>query len=162
MPNSSFDPLFDQWGKALNVDPQLVKTVFHLESSGNEASKDGPTSPYATIGPDGQPETAKGGMQMLPSTARAMAVKLGLDPHSIDLHDMRWAVPLATAYIAEGLTATQNPSDALAYYHGGPDPRQWGARTEAYVTRGERIYSTMALKLPDAPASEPETKVAGQ
>jgi hypothetical protein len=30
MPNSSFDPLFDQWGKALNVDPQLVKTVFHL------------------------------------------------------------------------------------------------------------------------------------
>ena len=34
MPNHAFDDLFDQWGAALNVNPQLGKTVFHIESNG--------------------------------------------------------------------------------------------------------------------------------
>ena len=140
MANDAYDDLFDTWGQRLNVDPQLVKTVFHLESNGDPNAPDGPLSP------DGGGERAVGGMQILPATAKAMASRLGMTG-PLDLHDMNQAVPLATAYLAEGLNATQNPSDAMAYYFAGPDPAKWGPKTESYVERGERLYPTMALKL---------------
>ena len=138
MPNDAYDPLFDAWGKALNVDPQLAKTVFHLESSGGvNTGKSLPNDPDSPLGP----------MQMRPSTAAGLAKTLNL-PGTPDLQDMRWAVPLATQYLAQGLNATGNPSDALAFYHGGPDTTQWGKKTEAYVTKGEGLYPTMGLNLP--------------
>ena len=138
MPNDAYDALFDAWGKALNVDPQLVKTVFHLESSGGKnIGKSLPNDPDSPVGP----------MQIRPSTAAPLAKALGI-PGTPDLGDMRWAVPLATQYLAQGLTATGNPSDAMAYYFGGPDPGQWGKNTEAYVQKGEGLYPTMGLKMP--------------
>jgi len=140
MPNNSFDDLFDAWGAALNVNPQLAKTVFHLESNGNPNSPDGPQSPYAPPG-----ERAQGGMQLLPSTAAGLAQRLGFDPKAVNLHDMRWAVPLATAYLAEGLNATQSAPGALAYYFAGPDQSKWGSKTQDYVKRGLAMYPQMAL-----------------
>lgn len=138
MPNDAYDSLFDAWGKALNVDPQLAKTVFHLESSGGKnTGRSLPADPDSPVGP----------MQMRPSTAAPLARALGIQG-TPDLTDMRWAVPLATQYLAQGLNATGNPSDAMAYYYGGPDTTQWGPKTEAYVQKGEQLYPTMELHLP--------------
>jgi soluble lytic murein transglycosylase-like protein len=156
MPNNDYDDLFDAWGQALNVNPQLAKTVFHLESSGNSNSADGPLSPNAPIGPDGKSERAQGGMQMMPSTAREMASKLGLNPAAVDLHDMRWAVPLAMQYLADGLNATQSSEGALRYYFAGPDQSNWGKKTEDYVAKGQRLYPGMALR----PATQPDMQQA--
>lgn len=128
--NNDYDDLFDAWGRALNVNPQLGKTVFWLESTHNLNIGNGTAG---EIGP----------MQMKPETAVRMAKKLGLDSKGIDLHDMRWAVPLAMQYLAEGLTATQSAEGALGYYNSGSaDPKKWNQR---YIDNGVKTYPNMAL-----------------
>ena len=135
MPNHAYDDLFDAWGRALNVDPQLGKTVFHIESGGGKnTGKSLPSDPDSPVGP----------MQMRPSTARGLAKTMGIEG-PLDLNDMRFAIPLAMGYLAEGLTATQSPDGALAYYHGGPDTKQWGPKTQQYVQHGRALYPTMTL-----------------
>jgi soluble lytic murein transglycosylase-like protein len=141
MPNNNYDELFDRWGQALNVNPQLGKTVFHIESSGGKNT--GPGVP-------GDPDSPIGPMQMRPSTAAQMAQVLKLDPKAINLHDMGWAVPLSLAYIAEGLTKTDGDgAHALAYYYSGSaDPKKWGPKTQDYMARGGKLYPSMQLQLP--------------
>jgi len=130
MPNHAFDDLFDQWGAALNVNPQLGKTVFHIESNGNENVRNGA---------DGE----VGGMQMKPATAQAMARKLGLDPNAVNLRDMRWAVPLSMQYLADGLTATGTAEGAAGYYNSGSgDPKRW---SPDYLGKLQKLYPSMAL-----------------
>lgn len=148
MPNNSYDDLFDAWGAALNVNPQLGKTVFHLETNGDPNSRD---SSQGAVGP----------MQILPSTGADVAKRMGFDPRAVNLRDMRWAVPLAMQYLADGLNATQSAEGALAYYHGGPDKAQWGPKTQAYVQRGLALYPKMALtpaqeapQVAEAPAAQ--------
>ena len=142
MPNHNYDDLFDRWGQALNVNPQLGKTVFHIESSGGRnTGKSLPSDPDSPVGP----------MQMRPSTAAEMARVLHLDPKRIDLQDMGWAVPLSMAYLAQGLTRTDGDgSHALAYYYSGSaDPQKWGPKTQDYMARGGKLYPTMQLQLPE-------------
>ena len=134
--NNQYDDLFDAWGRALNVNPQLGKTVFHIESGGD---------PNVRNGSDGE----VGPMQMKPATAQMLAAKLGLDPKSVDLHDMRWAVPLAMQYLADGMNATQSAEGALGYYNSGSaDPKRW---RPDYVAKGVAAYPSMALTPPAAP-----------
>jgi soluble lytic murein transglycosylase-like protein len=151
--NDDYDDLFDAWGKALNVNPQLGKTVFHLESNGNPNSPDGPVSPYSTV----PGERAQGGMQIEPSTAVGLAKQLGFDPKSVNLRDMRWAVPLAMQMLANGLNATDTAEGAMAYYFAGPDQRKWGRQTGDYVQRGIGLWPQMALTpaKPPAPGGAP-------
>lgn len=40
---------------------------------------------------------------------------------------------LGEAYFNEGLAKTGNYYDAARYYHGGPNRRQWGPKTNAYA-----------------------------
>ncbi len=40
---------------------------------------------------------------------------------------------LGEAYLREGLKQTGNMRDALRYYHGGPNRRLWGQKTNAYT-----------------------------
>lgn len=40
---------------------------------------------------------------------------------------------IGQAYLEEGLNATGNVRDALRYYHGGPDRRLWGPKTNNYA-----------------------------
>lgn len=81
---------------------------------------------------------ALGSTQMLPGTAQEMARKLGL-PYREDLlrsNDdlaLRYQRALGSAYLREGLEKTGNVRDALHYYHGGPDRRQWGPKTHSYA-----------------------------
>jgi soluble lytic murein transglycosylase-like protein len=75
---------------------------------------------------------------MLPGTAQEMAARLGLpyrpdllqsnDPAALDYQRR-----LGAAYLEEGYKRTGNIRDALRYYHGGPDPRNWGPKTNAYA-----------------------------
>jgi soluble lytic murein transglycosylase-like protein len=144
--NDQYDDLFDAWGQALNVNPQLGKTVFHVESNGNPNVKNGTAG---EIGP----------MQIKPATAQMMAVKLGFDPKSVDLHDMRWAVPLAMQYLADGLTATQSAEGALGYYNAGTaDPKRWH---QDYITKALTLYPNMALT-PAAPQPATEAPASTQ
>lgn len=141
MANNDYDELFDRWGQVLNTNGQLGKTVFHLESSGGRDT--GPGVP-------GDPDSPIGPMQMRPSTAVRMAKVLGLDPKGIDLQDMRWAVPLSMAYLAEGLNKTDGDGkSALAYYYSGSaNSQDWGPKTQAYVAKGLKLYPQMQMQLP--------------
>lgn len=132
--NDAYDGLFDYYGQVYNVDPLLTKTAFHLESSGNPATRDSPAG-------------AQGGMQIMP----ALAAHYGIDPH-----DMTQAIPAATAYLAEGLQATGgDPAGALAYYNGGPKTLQrWLPETQAYVAKAQSYYPRMQLAANAAPAGQ--------
>ena len=136
MPNDAYDDLFDAWGAALNVNPQLGKTVFHMESSGGKnTGRSLPNDRDSPIGP----------MQMRPSTAAGIAKSMNING-PIDLQDMRWAVPLAMRYLADGLNATQSGVGALGYYQSGkPDPSTWGTATRKYVDDAAKLYPSMAL-----------------
>lgn len=81
---------------------------------------------------------ALGSTQMLPATAEEMARKLGLPfrpdlLRSSDPTAMRYQHALGQAYLEEGYAKTGNPRDALRYYHGGPDRKMWGPKTNAYA-----------------------------
>ncbi len=90
------------------------------------------------VGPNTKWGNALGMTQMLPDTAREMAGKLGL-PYSEAL--LRGTSPqaaayqkaLGEAYFREALQKTGNLTDALHYYHGGPNRKMWGPKTRAYA-----------------------------
>jgi hypothetical protein len=123
--NNDYDSLFDSWGNALNVDPQLVKSVFHAESGGQLNSNP---------------------MGIMPDTMPSIAKSMGFDPKSVDVSNMGWAVPIATRVLANGLNATQSPDGAVGYYNtGSTDPAKWN---QQYIGNVTKLYPTMALKLP--------------
>lgn len=90
------------------------------------------------IGPQTEYGQALGLTQMLPSTARGVARNMGV-PYREDLlrgssaEAVRYQRALGRAYFNEALQRTGNITDALHYYHGGPDRRLWGPRTRAYA-----------------------------
>lgn len=107
----------------------MMEALIAQESGGN-GNAVGPQTPY------GQ---AQGSTQMLMATAESMARKLGV-PWRPDL--MRGDTPnalayqrrLGQAYLQEGLDKYNgDPAQALRYYHGGPDERLWGPKTNAYA-----------------------------
>jgi len=49
---------------------------------------------------------------------------------------------LGEAYLREGFEKTGNLRDALHYYHGGPDRRQWGPKTRAYANSVLRLIGS--------------------
>lgn len=110
------------------IDP-IWKAAIQQESGGRPG----------VLGPQTQYGQAQGLTQMLPSTAEAMAEKLGL-PWKPQL--MTAATPeaaayqekLGRAYFDEGLQKYGgDPQKALAYYHGGPNEALWGPKTRAHV-----------------------------
>ena len=84
------------------------------------------------------PAGALGSTQMLPGTAREMAGKLGVPyrPDWLRSNDplaLQYQRQLGQAYLSEGLEKTGNLRDAFRYYHGGPNRRLWGPRTNSYA-----------------------------
>jgi soluble lytic murein transglycosylase len=81
---------------------------------------------------------ALGSTQLEPGTAKEMANKLGLAfvPQMLQSNDpaaLRYQRALAQAYFQQGLSETGNLTDALHYYHGGPNRAEWGPKTRAYA-----------------------------
>ena len=89
----------------------------------------GPVTPYGR---------ALGSTQMLPATAAEQAHKLGV-AYRPDLmtgtsdEAGQYQQQLGSSYLHEGLDKTGNLYDALRYYHGGPNRRLWGPKTNAYA-----------------------------
>ena len=82
--------------------------------------------------------TPVGAMQTLPTTAAAMAAKIGVpfSPSRLTSHDpadIAYQRQLGNAYLSEGLAKTGNVRDALRYYYGGPNRKMWGPKTNAYA-----------------------------
>lgn len=96
------------------------------------------SSNYAAVGPDTRYGKAYGGNQLQVGTARDMAAKLKL-PWRPDLLTDTSATgrayqdALGQAYLQQGFDVTGNWRDALRYYHGGPDRRLWGPKTNKYA-----------------------------
>ncbi len=99
------------------------------QESGGRAGIRGPQTKY------GQ---ALGLTQMLPDTAKQMAGRVGVPwrPDLMTATNQAGAAyqrMLGEAYLREGLSKTGNIRDALRYYHGGPNRRLWGAKTNSYA-----------------------------
>lgn len=90
------------------------------------------------LGPQTRYGRAEGLTQMLPATAKATAERMGM-PWRPEM--MRAKTPeaaeyqetLGRGYLQEGIEKTGNLGDGLRYYHGGPDRRQWGPKTNGYA-----------------------------
>lgn len=101
-----------------------------MQESGGRPGVTGPQTNYGR---------AQGMTQMLPATAKEMAGKLGV-PYRPDL--MTGTTPeaadyqrkLGRAYFDEGMEKYGgDPEKALKHYHGGPDEKLWGPKTENYA-----------------------------
>ena len=75
--------------------------------------------------------------QVLPATAQGVAKKLGVAWRP-DLMSgtseaaAKYQQAIGQGYLEEALDKTGNVADALKYYHGGPNKRLWGRKTNAY------------------------------
>lgn len=111
------------------ADVEAVWEAAKQQESGGRGDAVGPQTDYGR---------AYGSTQMLPATAEAMARKLGIawnpalmrenSPKALAYQDR-----LGRAYFEEGLEKYGNVEDALRYYHGGPNEKLWGPKTEAHV-----------------------------
>ena len=110
--------------QSADILPHLIK-----QESGGRAGISGPMTQY------GQ---AQGMTQMLPATAAGVAKKLGV-PWRPDLMSgtseaaINYQKALGQGYLEESLNATGNVRDGLMRYHGGPNRRLWGPKTNAYA-----------------------------
>ncbi|HEY2417120.1 MAG TPA: hypothetical protein VGH84_04320 [Steroidobacteraceae bacterium] len=137
MPDNSNDDLFDAWGQSFNVDPQLAKSVFQMESGSGQTN---PANP----------------MGIQPATAAAVAKKMGWDPKQVNVADMGWAVPIAMRVLADGLNATQSADGAVGYYNSGStDPKKWN---QGYISSIGKIYPSATL----APSQGTQDGSSGQ
>ncbi|MEG3124784.1 hypothetical protein [Sphingomonas sp. GB1N7] len=111
---------------------QLYRNAIEPQESGGRAGAIGPQTRYGR---------AQGASQMLPATAASMAQKLNI-PWRPDLmtatspEGLDYQRKLGIAYTQTALDATGgDPKAAAAYYHGGPDTRIHGPKTEAYANQ---------------------------
>lgn len=132
--NNDYDPQFEAAGQHYNVDPQLLKTIFHVESNGN---------PKVGRGTSGE----IGGMQFMPATANQMKVQ--------DPADMSQAIPAAAQIIRQGLDAHNGDvAAALQTYNGGAGGPS-NPKTFDYVLKAQKLYPQMKLATSGAaPAKE--------
>lgn len=78
-------------------------------------------------------------MQVLPATGRAVAKRLGIAwrPELMtgtDAASADYQRAIGKGYLDEALSATGNVTDALKYFHGGPNRSMWGPKTNDYAT----------------------------
>lgn len=106
----------------------MLPYLIQAESSGRAGAL-GPQTPY------GQ---AMGLTQVLPSTGEGIAKRLGV-PWRPDLMTgtsadaATYQRGIGQAYLDEALSKTGNVRDALRYYHGGPNRKLWGPKTNIYA-----------------------------
>lgn len=129
-------------------DAQLLSMIAMPALTARESRGD-----TTAVGPDTKWGRAYGSTQLQPKTGQAMAAKLGLPwrpelltakgPEAADYQQR-----LGQAYLQEGIEKTGNLQDGLRYYHGGPDKRLWGPKTDAYA---EAIASQVGYQPNSAP-----------
>jgi hypothetical protein len=138
MPPVDPDPLFDEAGGALNVDPMLLRAVARVETGG---AKD----PDRAVSPAG----ALGRMQVMPPNLQRYNVSDPTDP--------KQNIYAGAAVLDEALTAANgNVPLALRIYQGGQDQSKWGPNNAAYPGKVAAAYQAIAQRgqpVPGAPAA---------
>lgn len=118
----------DQWDEMImaaarryNVDPNLVRAIMKQESGGN---------PRAVSN-----QGARGLMQLMPNTAYNLAADPDNPAQNIDG---------AVALLSQLLDSYGDPGLAVLAYHGGPNRRQWGPKTQNYLRAVTSHYSQLS------------------
>lgn len=151
---SSLDKLTSRMtgGNADQVFARLIQ-----QESGGRAGVVGQSTPWGR---------ALGASQLLPSTARAMAAKLGVPYNEALLRGksaeaLAYQLKLGRAYFDEGLaTYGGDIGKAVMFYHGGPNERMWGPKTHAYaraILGGGRFVGSRAPISGSAPSGTGST-----
>lgn len=102
--------------RAQGVPVELALAVAHVESGMRPA--------HAVTGPATRYGRAVGTMQVLPSTGRAMGCG--------NLRDTRQNVRCGVRYLRQSLDRHGDAGLAALEFHGGPNRRLWGPRTQRY------------------------------
>ncbi len=115
---NDYNAIYQEAGKAFNVDPNLLRAVVHVESGGNPNA-------VSEVG-------AQGPAQLMPTTAKSLGVKNAFDP--------RENIFGAAKLLDENLTRYGNANDAILAYHGGTDQKNWGPKTRSYLEKVTNAY----------------------
>lgn len=128
-------PLFQAAGSQSNVDPLLLKAVQQVENAPGDPTAVGPKPAI------GDPnDRAIGLMQIRASNAKAA----GIDPT-----DPTQAIPWAANTLAENMQRYNgNVEQAVAAYHGGTDPKNWGPLTRQYVDKVANAFNQLKKGAP--------------
>lgn len=137
-----WDNLFIEAGRKYDIDPLLLKSIMMVESG---AKKDALGRITAT-----SPQGALGPMQLLPSSFP-----------DVNPYDPTEAIPAAAKYLAQGRDEHKGDiTQALMYYHGGPNIKQWGPKTHAYPSAVFNLYQQIMPKIePTTPSNNNATGV---
>jgi soluble lytic murein transglycosylase-like protein len=114
------------------VDPLLVLSIIHVESRFDR---------YAV-----SPRGALGLMQLLPSTARALAEEIGLEWTSEQmLFDPETNVRLGTRYVRKLVSRFEDLDAALAAFHAGPTriERRLANRAGFSLVYADRVWNVL-------------------
>jgi hypothetical protein len=114
---SEYDAALAAAAQKYGVPLPLLKGIAQQESG---ITNIGATRIKPAVRTDGLPT---GLMQLAPDTARS----LGVDPN-----DPAAAIDGGARYLKEGYDQYGNWDDATRFYHGGPDAKLWGPRTQQY------------------------------
>lgn len=97
------------------------------------------------IGPPTKWGTAKGHFQALDSTHAEIEKRIGTKLDRFDFYD---SLIGAAALMKENRQREGNDDDAVRSYHGGPNRKQWGPKTEDYVlkVRGGAVSAPAAKR----------------
>lgn len=125
---SKWDSMIQAAGQKYNVDPKLIASIVHTESSGN------PNAYNSEYG-------ATGLGQQIPATAKA----LGIDPK-----DPAQSIEGVAKLLDENLTRYGNPEQAVLAYHGGTDQAAWGPKTQDYLRKVSNNYGAPQVAKPSA------------
>lgn len=135
MINDDYDPMFEAAGAYYGVDPRIGKTLFHVESNGDDK---------VTSGSSGE----EGPLQFMPRTAAGLNLQNPMD--------MKQAIPAAFQYFKQGLDANNgDPMAALRYYNGGPNGPNNPA-TQAYAQKAANLFDSMTIKSTKPRVSSPQ------
>lgn len=115
------------------IDPRLLKAVIQTESSGN------PNAYNTSSG-------AAGLGQLIPSTATSLGVTNPYDPMQ--------AIPASARLLAEDMHRYGTPDQAVAAYHGGTNPANWGLKTQAYVQKVAQDFKNQPMPQPNDPLDQ--------
>jgi len=139
-PLAKYEPIFQAAAEEWNVDPLLLKSLAHTESSGD---------PRAV-----SKANAQGLMQIMPATQKELGVTDPFDPVQ--------SIFGGAKYLSQALDAEKSPEGALLYYHGGPLWRDnYGPESRGYVPKVAARYAELAKAAQaQQPAPDP-SKVAG-
>jgi hypothetical protein len=118
MSANDYDPLIIAASQQNNLDPRLLRAVIGTESSFNPQAYNAETG-------------ATGLGQQIPATAQAY----GIDPR-----DPAQSIQGTARQLAENIGRYGNVDDAVRAYHGGTDPKNWGPKTQEYVSKVSQAF----------------------